>query len=151
MGMGRRGEGYVVIQFLLFFAIAFAPSWGPLHALPVLRPIGAILFAIGAILGLWGLYALGRNLTPLPHPRDGNHLVQHGPYRIVRHPIYAAVLIGAFGYSLFRFSFLGLLLTILLLGLFDFKTKREEQWLVERHPEYIDYQKRVRKLIPWVY
>jgi len=150
--MGPRGEGYVIIQILLLALIAFAPDWGPLNALPFLRPIGAVLFSIGAILGLWSLLALGGdNLTPLPDPRSENKLVRKGPYRIVRHPIYAAVLFAAFGWSLFQPSLLGLFLSVVLLRLFDVKARREEAWLVERHPEYADYQKQVRKLIPWVY
>lgn len=149
--MGPRGEGYVILQVLLFVLIALAPAWGPLNALPFIRPVGAILFAAGVLLGLWSLAALGRNLTPLPHPRHDNQFVRRGPYRIVRHPIYASIIIGAFGWSLLRPSLLGLLLSVVLLALFDMKAHREEQWLVEKHPEYPDYQKQVRKLIPWIY
>jgi protein-S-isoprenylcysteine O-methyltransferase Ste14 len=34
---------------------------------------------------------------------------------------------------------------------FDIKSRKEEQWLVDRFPAYTDYQGRVRKLIPWIY
>jgi len=34
---------------------------------------------------------------------------------------------------------------------FDLKSRREERWLREAYPEYGDYQKRVKKLVPWVY
>ena len=35
--------------------------------------------------------------------------------------------------------------------LLDVKSRREERWLVEKFPEYPAYQRRVRKLIPFVY
>jgi protein-S-isoprenylcysteine O-methyltransferase Ste14 len=35
--------------------------------------------------------------------------------------------------------------------LFDVKSRREERWLVQKFPEYRDYQRRVRKLVPFVY
>jgi protein-S-isoprenylcysteine O-methyltransferase Ste14 len=34
---------------------------------------------------------------------------------------------------------------------FDRKAAKEEQWLEERHPDYADYARKVKKLIPWVY
>ena len=40
---------------------------------------------------------------------------------------------------------------MLLLLFFDLKSRREEQWLRERYPGYDSYQRRVRKLIPWLY
>jgi protein-S-isoprenylcysteine O-methyltransferase Ste14 len=33
----------------------------------------------------------------------------------------------------------------------DFKATREERWLRERFPDYPDYARRVRKLIPFVH
>ena len=44
-----------------------------------------------------------------------------------------------------------LLLPVLLFIFFDLKSRREEQWLREAYPDYPAYQKRVKKLIPWVY
>ena len=38
-----------------------------------------------------------------------------------------------------------------LLVFFDAKTRVEERWLKERFSSYAAYQKRVRKLIPFVY
>ena len=34
---------------------------------------------------------------------------------------------------------------------FDIKSRREEVWLAEHFPEYAAYQRRVRKLIPFIY
>jgi protein-S-isoprenylcysteine O-methyltransferase Ste14 len=34
---------------------------------------------------------------------------------------------------------------------FDLKSRQEERWLAEAYAGYQDYQRRVRKLIPWIY
>jgi protein-S-isoprenylcysteine O-methyltransferase Ste14 len=40
---------------------------------------------------------------------------------------------------------------VIIVIFFDIKSRKEEQWLVERFSAYVNYQGRVRKLIPWVY
>ncbi len=74
-----------------------------------------------------------------------------GPYAFVRHPIYGALILGTLGWSLMRGNLLGVLLAVILLVFFDFKSRREERWLVEAYGEYEAYRRRVRKLIPWIY
>jgi len=69
----------------------------------------------------------------------------------VRHPIYSGIIIGAFGWSLLRGSIIALVLSVALLVFFHLKSRREERWLVERYPEYADYQKRVKKIIPFIW
>jgi protein-S-isoprenylcysteine O-methyltransferase Ste14 len=34
---------------------------------------------------------------------------------------------------------------------FEVKTRREEQWLSEKYPEYAVYRKRVKRLIPFIH
>jgi protein-S-isoprenylcysteine O-methyltransferase Ste14 len=34
---------------------------------------------------------------------------------------------------------------------FDIKSRREEQWLLEKYPEYAAYQQKTRRLIPFIY
>jgi protein-S-isoprenylcysteine O-methyltransferase Ste14 len=97
------------------------------------------------------MLALGRNLTPFPKPIEGGELVTHGPYRFVRHPIYAGLIFGTLGWALFRANLLGLALAVLLFIFFDLKSRREERWLCEAYPDYEAYQQRVKKLVPWVY
>jgi len=110
----------------------------------------ALLLA-GLAVCLVAAFHLGSNLTPLPHPRDDARLVVSGLYRFVRHPIYFGVLLMAFGWALYVQGWLTLGYAGLLVVFFDLKARREEAWLLKRFPEYADYRKRVRKLIPFVY
>ncbi|HQG32287.1 MAG TPA: isoprenylcysteine carboxylmethyltransferase family protein, partial [Deltaproteobacteria bacterium] len=100
---------------------------------------------------LAGLVRLGSNLTPLPFPKEDATLVQTGPYRLVRHPMYSGGIILAYGWALAAGGWLTLAYATVLLVFLDIKSAREEQWLAERFPDYSDYQRRVRKLIPFVY
>ena len=106
---------------------------------------------IGAALAVAGVGSLGRNLSALPYPPDHGELVIRGAYRLVRHPIYGGLILGVLGWSLYLRSWLVLGYALALFVLFDFKSRREESWLIERYPEYAAYCRRTDKLIPWLY
>lgn len=149
--MGKRGEGWVILQIILFAIILLAPRI-PDVTLPIwLRAAGALFLAAGGVFGTWGVLALGRNLAAVPKPIEGGRLVTTGPYAYVRHPIYTGIILGTLGWSLLRSNLLGVALALAALLFFDLKSRQEEKWLAEAYPGYPDYQRRVRKLIPWVY
>ncbi|GJM42544.1 MAG: hypothetical protein DHS20C20_28260 [Ardenticatenaceae bacterium] len=154
---GPNGEWYVVIQFILFGLVAFAPAslpgqgdWiGTWRSLSI--GLGLLLGGTGGLLILAGLLNLGSNLTAVPRPKENAHLVEHGAYRVVRHPIYSGIILGAFGLGLLRGGWLALLYALVLFLFFDIKSRREESWLREKYDDYDNYQQRVRKLIPFIY
>jgi protein-S-isoprenylcysteine O-methyltransferase Ste14 len=152
--LGPRGEGWVVLQFVLVAVAAWAGTLGPAWdgtARLVSTAAGAVLLGAGGLLAIRGLYDLRQALTPLPHPREGAELVEHGSYRLVRHPIYGGIVIGAVGYGLVTASPAALVASIVLLGFFDLKARREEAWLMGHYPGYGQYRERTRRLVPWVY
>jgi protein-S-isoprenylcysteine O-methyltransferase Ste14 len=57
----------------------------------------------------------------------------------------------ALGWLLIHPYALVLLYVLALFIFFEFKTQREERWLLEKFPAYSEYRNRVKKLIPWVY
>ena len=105
----------------------------------------------GGALALAGVSRLGGDLSVLPFPKAGAPLVETGPYAIVRNPIYGGLILAAFGWGLFVNGWLTLLWALMLLVFFDMKSRREERLLCREFPQYAQYQRRVRKLIPWVY
>lgn len=154
---GTRGEWYVIVQFVLFALIAVSPWMAP-GASGWRKPwtvvgawAGVVLLLVGVALAVGGAMKLGNNLTALPYPKDGSELVKQGPYAIVRHPIYSGLLLGAFGWGLLWNAWPTLALAAALFVLFDIKSRREERWLCERYPEYAEYQRRTKRLIPWVW
>lgn len=149
-----RGEWYVLAQCVLLPLVAFGPrtlpvfpEWGGVWA----GVGGGVLLAAGLGLVLAGALGLGRNLTPFACPRAGSVLLERGPYRLVRHPIYAGLFLGALGWAFLVRGLLTLGWALLLLLLLDRKASLEERWLLVSFPGYAAYRQRVRKLIPFLY
>jgi protein-S-isoprenylcysteine O-methyltransferase Ste14 len=149
--MGKRGEGWFVLQLVLFAALLFAPKIPPLVFPLWLRILGLAIIVVGGIFGTGGMLALGANLSPFPKPIEGGALVTSGVYRWVRHPIYTGLILGTLGWSMWHANLLGVGLAAVLFIFFDLKSRREERWLMEAYPGYAKYRQRVRKLIPFVY
>jgi protein-S-isoprenylcysteine O-methyltransferase Ste14 len=152
--LGPRGEGWFLLQVLLFGAIALAGGFGPawtgglrVGALAV----GAVLICLGGLFSLRGVLDLRSSLTPFPKPLPGAQLVDTGSYRLARHPIYGGLILGAFGWGLGTASPLALVGAAVLAGFFDLKSRREEIWLAEQFAGYTAYRRRTRRLLPWVY
>ena len=150
------GIGFVVVQAVLLGLLFF----GPAHLNPdasIEAPKGLLLwygygiFILGTIIALIAAVNLGKNLTPLPKPKENAELIQNGLYRLVRHPIYFGVIVLSIGWGLIQQSTLIWLYVIVIAIFFDIKSRKEERWLVERFSTYPEYQGRVRKLIPWIY
>ncbi len=155
---GRRGELLVVIQFVLVFAFVLAPYWNPWAGPGLLDWTYALRLTALWVLGLAALAMAGLGaiqirgyLTPLPYPVDHSQLVTGGVYGLVRHPLYSSQLIAALGWTCYTLSLAHLAILALGFLFFDYKAGKEERWLTERHPEYADYARRVRKLVPWIY
>ena len=152
--LGARGEGWVALQALLLLAVGacglLGPSW-PEGSTPW-RIAGAIVAGVAAlVLVVGGFHGLGSQLTPFPKPVEGGELRQGGVYGLVRHPIYGGVILLSVAWSL-ALSPLALVPSALLGLLFEGKRRREEAWLVERHPSYEDYRGRVRRhFIPFLW
>jgi protein-S-isoprenylcysteine O-methyltransferase Ste14 len=154
---GTRGEWLVVVQVALIGLVFFGPRTmlgRPAWAFPfphACSVIGGLLMVTGGLLFFAGLFWLGRGLTPLPYPKEGAALVQTGPFALVRHPMYGGGLVFGLGWALFVRGWLTLLYVVALFMFLDLKSRREEKWLMEKFPNYADYQQRVRKLVPFVY
>ena len=149
-GFVERGGVWVVVQFVWIAAIVLM---GRLN-LATFRvdggeTVGWILIGAALALGLAASTTLGRNLTPYPKPVAAGSMIENGPYRWVRHPIYSAVIMGMVGIAVRGGDLVGLGLALGLVPFFYAKSGFEETHLLERFPSYREYQGRVRRrLIP---
>lgn len=150
----NRGTGWVVGQFALLGVLALVafltPSW-PEGARTGLAVVGVVVALLGGVLAIAAARELGPSLTPFPRPAHRGTLVDTGPFRVVRHPIYTGGLLFCLGISLVT-GILTLVATVALAVLWAGKIRVEEAHLVERYPAYAAYQARVRaRLLPGVY
>lgn len=89
----RLGTALVALQFTLIATLAAygAPAFLSGRHAP---GITWAMAACGALLGAWALHCnRPGNFNIRPTPRLGGQLVQQGPYRWIRHPMYTAVLL----------------------------------------------------------
>ena len=152
--LGARGEGWFLVQVAILAMVGIGglagPAWsGTPRTIGLVA--GAILVGAGGSFAVRGIWDLGSNLTVFPRPRQGSRLVETGAYRLVRHPIYWGLILGAIGWGLATASPLSLVAAAVLAGFFDLKSRREEAWLAREIDGYDRYRRRTRRLVPWIY
>lgn len=145
----------VTTAFCLLFARGLWPHWLRQRVLSesdvALLWAGLILTAAGVGFAILARFWIGRNWSGTVTIKEQHELIQSGPYRIVRHPIYTGLLLAylstAIVYGELR-GFVGFLL--LLLG-FGFKLRTEEAFMVQQFGNtYLDYKQRVKALVPFL-
>ena len=113
-----------------------------------IRWLGAAVMAVGGAIALWGIRALGSNLTPGTEPLPEAELITTGAYAHVRHPIYTGLVLLLTGYTLAWSNWtLGLVLGFIALQYFQAKASAEERWLLERFPGYKAYMRQVPRRV----
>ena len=152
--LGRRGEGWVVLQVLLFVAIiasGFAgPAWdGPARVVGAIGGVALIAFGIGLVTA--GIRGLRPQLTAYPRPVPGGRLIEDGVFGLVRHPMYGGCVIAAVGWGLVMASPTAIAGALVLSVFFDLKSRREEAWLGEQFVAYAAYRRRTHRMIPGLY
>jgi len=115
--------------------------------------IGLALDFVGVAFAIWARLVLGRNWSGLIVTiREEDELVQSGPYAIVRHPIYAGLLLALVGTTLTLgtlASYVGLAAGLAALMM---RVNLEEMALGEHFGEtYRAYQQRTEKIIPYMW
>jgi protein-S-isoprenylcysteine O-methyltransferase Ste14 len=111
---------------------------------------GDFLLFLGLFVAIWARITLGGNWSARVTLKENHELVQRGPYRVVRHPIYSglllmilatAILIGQVGgFVVLAFCSCGLWV----------KLRWEEALLIKHFPEYSEYMRRTTALVPFV-
>lgn len=139
---------YGTVFFQFFFAgwIILSGAW------LAKQPVWLILETVGLTLGVWAIFAMGiANFNITPEVKRGGRFVARGPYSVIRHPMYAAVLLTTLALvadqpTVWRWLLWGALLSTLLI-----KLSYEEALLKRQYPEYAAYCRRTRRLIPFLF
>ena len=107
---------------------------------------------IGILTMIWSVWTMRlSNLNMNPELKQNSTLVTSGPYKLIRHPMYASVLLVTLllvinYWTVCRIGFW----LVLCIDLF-FKFLYEEKLLVEKFPEYLNYKRNTKRLIPFIY
>lgn len=139
---------FVAIQFFLFGLFFFNLNSLSLGVSDVLKLLGSVVFVIGMLIVLLSVLKLNRNLSAFPTPIKDGSLIETGFYKYIRHPIYTGIVVAGLGFSVYSGSGFRLIVTLLLLILFYFKSKYEEQKLIKVFSDYKAYMKRTGRFLP---
>ena len=112
---------------------------------------GLLLCFLGLLIACRARYLLGRNWSLSVQVKQDHELITEGPYRYVRHPIYTGALLMYLGNALIVGDWRGLIAVAIVFASFWYKLQKEEQWMGNNFgPQYQEYRKRTKALLPWV-
>jgi protein-S-isoprenylcysteine O-methyltransferase Ste14 len=115
------------------------------------NPITISIQLCSIALMIWARITFGRRSFHATANTTKGELVTTGPYRWLRHPIYAAVIYFSFA-SIIAYPFMDTIVAVILIivGLF-IRMILEEKSLLLTYDNYAEYSKRVKRIIPFVF
>jgi protein-S-isoprenylcysteine O-methyltransferase Ste14 len=147
---------YWVLLVIAFFLLFYGRLPYPLNSrvVPNVAPViwaAGVLSVIGLAVALWARFTLGRNWSGVVTLKEEHELVERGPYRFVRHPIYTGILTMYFATALGLGHLAGFVGTLLIFLSFWIKLRDEEQLMLQQFPErYAAYRQRAKRIIPFI-
>jgi len=140
--------------FVLLFAVQTRRYHGPLRLWTLPTSAGwamATLCLVGFAFAWWARIHLGRLWSAFVTRKADHHIIDTGPYGMVRHPIYTGIILAAFALAIGKgtvFALAGALLSSL--G-FWIKARLEEGFLREQLGAHVydTYRRRVPMLLPF--
>src|ERR1017187_7501034 len=101
--------------------------------------------ATGLAFAIWARHTLGRNWSGNPTVKEGHELVETGPYRLVRHPIYTGFLLAIAGTGIGSGQVMQLFIFGTAFVLLWAKLRIEESLMLRQFPQtYPGYMKRTK-------
>jgi len=111
---------------------------------------GAALLLAGLGFAVWARVHLGKYWSAVVSLKEDHHLIQTGPYRWIRHPIYTGILTGVAGTAIALGQMRGFIALLALTIIYWLKSRREERLLMTQFSdEYVQYRKQAGALLPF--
>lgn len=131
----------VVSTILVLAATGNLLSWTPIV---IAVQVGAVVFAV------WARRTFRAGAFRVEAAPAGHRLMREGPYRLVRHPMYGAVIVliwsGILSHAALWTVALGAAVTVMVVV----RIRVEERLLRTQYAEYDDYARHTTALIPFV-
>jgi protein-S-isoprenylcysteine O-methyltransferase Ste14 len=115
--------------------------------------IGIVIMAVGLLLRIWAVLTLGASFRTTVETHAQQKVVDHGPYRLIRHPSYTGLLLTCCGYGIAVQNWISLGLAVILpLIALVYRMHIEERVLsASIGQSYSEYMKRTKRLIPFLW
>lgn len=120
---------------------------------PLMELVGVALVVFGIVLFVWARRTLGENYSGHLSTKQGQRLIQTGPYRMIRHPAYTGFLLMSVGLALGYSSLVGIAAILLaLLPSMIYRIWIEEKLLAEHFgTQFYKYADKTKRLIPGIW
>jgi protein-S-isoprenylcysteine O-methyltransferase Ste14 len=139
-----------LIVVVLVVRLAILPGHSAVSS-PWPQGLGLGVFCVGLALAVWARLYLGHNWGMPMSQKTDPELITSGPYRRVRHPIYAGIMLGMAGTAI-AVSVYWLIAAALIGAYFIYSAVQEERYMADRFPDaYPDYKRSTKMLIPFLF
>ncbi len=110
-----------------------------------------LIVFVGLFITIWARVTLGGNWSARVTLKEDHELIQRGPYRAVRHPIYSGLLLMILGTAVLAGQTVGFFALAICFGAFWVKLRQEEALLTQHLPGYAEYMRRTKALVPFLF
>ena len=152
---GARSWRYTLLMVTFWLALVIQPVLLPRLGLSTTAWWGLAIQAVGLALILSGLALHWWARSHLRHFyvedvqfQEGQYLVDTGPYRRVRHPVFSSFFLIALGMMLVNPALTTLAMAVYVAIDFTSAARQEEALLSDKLPEYAGYMQRTGRFIP---
>lgn len=139
-----------VVGMIIFLTSPKAMAWASIPLPATIRWIGFAVTVIALVLFGWVLKSLGHNFSTSLTIRQDQTLIETGPYKWVRHPMYTAFILIWTGFLLHSANwFIGMTGILCFLMTIWVRTPLEEKMMIEKFGQkYVDYMNRTGRFLP---
>jgi protein-S-isoprenylcysteine O-methyltransferase Ste14 len=133
---------FVVVGLVVLAATGNLFSWSPL----------VIAVQIAAVaLNVWARTSFETGTFRVSAAPGGRSIMRRGPYRVIRHPMYAAVLLFAWAGVTSHASAFTLVIGVALTAVIVARVIAEERLLRAAYPDYDAYARTTKALVPYLF
>ena len=142
----------ITIGYALSFSIG-ATKIGRMNHWDAFFAAGVLLTVIGLIIRIQSILTLKQYFTYSVSQVEKHELIETGLYKAIRHPGYLGQLMIFAGISISLSNWLSILLMMIPIAIgYSYRIKVEERFMIEQMGEnYLNYQKRTKRIIPMIY
>ena len=131
--------------------LAYPLSARVIPRMEIIAWAGVVLCLAGLSFCIWARAILGRNWSGAVTLKEEHELIERGPYRLVRHPIYTGLIAMFLATAIVLGHVGGIIGLVLVFISFWIKLSDEERVMLKQFPDqYAAYQRRVKRIIPFV-
>lgn len=143
--MSAFGAAGVTVSLFDFFVVRG-------HSIFEIDLVGVVVFLAGVTVTASARRALGKFFSTRVRVTSAQRLIQSGPYRYIRHPIYLGVILLYFSAPIAYQSTYGALVALPVVPILLHRISIEEKAMTLHFgSEYEAYAKRTKRLVPLIY